>query len=92
MKLNEHMKKGCEKFVDDDIIFAKGGNVLEYHAKLEVVTKLRCNWVFNFETSSINVIEKEKKKSSIVEIFDDDIFEVTEHGIDCKKWITKPTS
>jgi hypothetical protein len=27
-----------------------------------------------------------------VEIFDDDVFEVVEHGIDCKKWITKSTS
>jgi hypothetical protein len=47
---------------------------------------------FNLETSSTNVAKKEKKKSFIVEIFYDDIFEVMEHGIDYKKWITKPTS
>jgi len=44
MKLNEHMKKDCETTMDDDIIFAKGENVLEYREKLEVIIKLRCSW------------------------------------------------
>jgi hypothetical protein len=44
MKLNEHMKKDCETTMDDDIIFVKGKNVLEYCAKLEAITKLRCSW------------------------------------------------
>jgi hypothetical protein len=56
------MKKGCEKIVDDDIIFVKGKSVLEYHAKLEASTKLKCNWASISKQATLVQHKRKKRK------------------------------
>jgi hypothetical protein len=63
MKLNEHKKKGCEKIVDDDIIFAKGDNALEYRAKLETSKKLRCSWASILKQVPLMQQKRKKRKA-----------------------------
>lgn len=69
MKLNEHMKKDCETTMDDDIIFAKGENVLEYRAKLEAITKLRCSWASISKQAPLMQQKRKKKKTLLWRFF-----------------------
>ncbi len=56
------------KNVVDDIIFIICENVLEYHAKLETCTKLRCSWVL-ISKQVLLVQQKRKKRRAFLWTF-----------------------
>jgi hypothetical protein len=71
------------KHLIEGIILAKGGNVLEYRAKLEASSKPMRNHITIMKTVPPMQQKKKKEKNPPLDSIDHNVRDATKHGLNC---------